>query len=219
MSSAFDQAAEVYDQGHSDDRSRAEDDGFTQPILVQDGTNIVVDGEHRWRAAQTVGLKKVPVVFTKMTPEQARIATLRHNRARGSENVSLVAMMIRDLASGDDGREVLQDMLLMAEEEIDLFLAAVPDSEAAIEVKDEIERRGGDLSPDEAADLMRQKEKEIEAEKDEEDRNSLKQDSAVYRLSLTFTNEEGKIVKAVLGDAPAENIIKLCRAATEGQAA
>ena len=28
-----------------------EEDGFTQPILVQRGTQRIVDGEHRWRAA------------------------------------------------------------------------------------------------------------------------------------------------------------------------
>jgi ParB-like chromosome segregation protein Spo0J len=89
------------------------DDGFTQPIIVQRATGQIVDGEHRWTGAiVTEGLKRrgldltpsniarlredrlavmteisdhqIPVVYVDMTAEQMRVATLRHNRARGS---------------------------------------------------------------------------------------------------------------------------------------
>src|SRR3990167_3334570 len=58
------------------------DDGFTQPIIVQknpDGSSsgIIVDGEHRWKAAKAIGYKEIPVVFVDMTVEQMRISTLR----------------------------------------------------------------------------------------------------------------------------------------------
>lgn len=83
------------------------EDGFTQPIVAvvmnQEhldspkfkgnasyslGDLVIVDGEHRWRAAGTLGLTEVPVVVTPMTPDQMRIATLRHNRARAARTLS-----------------------------------------------------------------------------------------------------------------------------------
>lgn len=89
------------------------EDGFTQPIITLPDLTIV-DGEHRWRAARHLELKQVPIVKVDMTPEQMRIATLRHNRARGSEDITLAAEVLRDLRelgaldwateSYDDGR-------------------------------------------------------------------------------------------------------------------
>lgn len=73
------------------------EDGFTTPVVVQKKTNQIVDGEHRWRAATRLGLTEIPVVFVDMTPEQQRIATLRHNRARGSEDVELTIKILQDL--------------------------------------------------------------------------------------------------------------------------
>jgi len=38
------------------------EDGFTQPILAQSSTKIIIDGEHRWRAAKAIGMTTIPVV-------------------------------------------------------------------------------------------------------------------------------------------------------------
>ena len=76
------------------------EDGFTQPVVcirTEDGRVKIVDGEHRWRAAHTLKFEEIPVVITPMTEEQAKIATLRHNRARGSEDIDLTAELLRDL--------------------------------------------------------------------------------------------------------------------------
>ena len=35
-----------------------EEDGFTQPVVAQAKTKQIVDGEHRWRAATRLRLKK-----------------------------------------------------------------------------------------------------------------------------------------------------------------
>ena len=82
-------------------RSMSED-GFTQPIVCvkhedQEGMFRIVDGEHRWRCSKELGYDEIPVVVTPMTYEQARIATLRHNRARGSEDIELTSEVLRDL--------------------------------------------------------------------------------------------------------------------------
>ncbi len=74
-----------------------QEDGFTQPIIVQQDTHEIVDGEHRWRAAHELGYEEVPVILVNMTAEQMRISTLRHNRARGSEDAQAVAAVLRDL--------------------------------------------------------------------------------------------------------------------------
>jgi ParB-like chromosome segregation protein Spo0J len=72
------------------------EDGFTTPILcLPDGT--IVDGEHRWRAAQELGFKQVPVVKVSMGDAQRKIATMRHNRARGQDDTAAVAALMLDL--------------------------------------------------------------------------------------------------------------------------
>ncbi len=54
--------------------------GFRQPIVV-DADNIIIAGHTRWKAAQKLGLKKVPVhVATELTPEQVRAYRIADNR-------------------------------------------------------------------------------------------------------------------------------------------
>ena len=74
------------------------DDGFTQPVIVgQD--DVIVDGEHRWRAATELGMTEVPVVRVDMDDARRRIATIRHNEARGSHEADLVGAILADLDS------------------------------------------------------------------------------------------------------------------------
>lgn len=101
------------------------EDGFTQPILCQKDSREIVDGEHRWRAGRELGMTQVPVVFVEMTHEQMRIATLRHNRARGSEEPDLVAKLLHELADLDV-LQWTQDSLLLDDAELARLLAGVP---------------------------------------------------------------------------------------------
>ena len=39
----------------------------------------------------------IPTVYTDMDPAQMRIATMRHNKARGSHDIELEAQLLRDL--------------------------------------------------------------------------------------------------------------------------
>ena len=59
--------------------------GFTQPIVVRKGTNEIIDGEHRWRVASILELQEIPVTFIDLTDEEMRLATIIHNKARGTE--------------------------------------------------------------------------------------------------------------------------------------
>ena len=64
---------------------------------------------------------KIPVVFVTMTPEQMRIATLRHNRARGSEDIELTAALLRDLRELG-ALDWAQDSLMLDDTEMNRLL-------------------------------------------------------------------------------------------------
>jgi ParB/RepB/Spo0J family partition protein len=96
-------------------------DGFTQPVIVRRDTNEIVDGEHRWRALKELDQSEVPVVFVDMSDEQMRVATLRHNRARGEEDFESVVKIINEIQEMG-ALEWAQDSLLMSEEDINEML-------------------------------------------------------------------------------------------------
>lgn len=101
------------------------EDGFTQPIIVQRSTNQIVDGEHRWKAAKELGLTQIPIVYVDMTPEQMKIATLRHNRARGEEDIELTANVLRDLQELG-AIDWAQDSLNLDDAEINKLIEDIP---------------------------------------------------------------------------------------------
>ena len=214
-----------------------EEDGFTQPIVavtrekvieaVNDGSltleepirddcpGMVVDGEHRWRASQALGMSKIPVVFTSMTPAQARIATLRHNRARGEEDEELVGMIMRDLR--DSGNlDHAADSLLLDETEINMLTVEMPDSEAQAIVEDKIEKGEIDVSVSgAAADEMRKTQKQIADARNEQEKEAARRDAQIYRLALVFHNDEADVVKRVLGQKPVDVVVELCKQAKQ----
>ena len=105
------------------------EDGFTQPVIVQKSTGEIVDGEHRWRASQALNMEKIPVVYVDMTDEQRRVSTLRHNRARGSEDIQLTAQVMRDLEKLG-ALDWAQDTLMLSDVEVNRLLEDVPAPES-----------------------------------------------------------------------------------------
>lgn len=104
------------------------ENGWTQPIVARDqadGTYEVVDGYHRWKmggdpevSALTGGL--VPVVVLPPTdPATARMATIRHNRARGTHHVLGMADIVADLLKLGITEEEIARRLEMDPEEVD----------------------------------------------------------------------------------------------------
>lgn len=83
------------------------ENGWTQPIVArhEDSGLEIVDGYHRWLvaadpdiAAMTDGL--VPVVeLPECEPDLARLATIRHNRARGVHHVIRMADLVAELVN------------------------------------------------------------------------------------------------------------------------
>lgn len=208
-----------------------ETDGFTQPILCLRDTRVIVDGYHRWKAAEDLGYTEVPVVFVDMTPNQARVSTLRHNRARGSEDIELVAAMLRDLEQLGEIKWA-QDELMLDDIEIQRLLEDVsaPDALAAEQFSGAWEPEGTHHATTEghereiggapayegissqASDRMRAGEKALAEAKSDEERQAALKDRAIYRIALTFSDEEAQIVKKALGDRPAETLLEMCKA-------
>lgn len=212
------------------------EDGFTQPIVCvkheeQEGMFRIVDGEHRWRCSKVLGYTEIPIVVTPMTLEQARIATLRHNRARGSEDIELTANVLRDLEQLG-ALDWAQDSLMMDDVELQRMLEDIPAPEAMAseEFGSAWVPTDNDLSEDgvdavehktqdgtmvkalsvEALNAQREMERKIAEARSEEERKMVVQETNFYRLNLVFSGEEAAIVKDTLGKNPAEQLLLLC---------
>jgi ParB/RepB/Spo0J family partition protein len=218
------------------------EDGFTQPVIAQRETKRIVDGEHRWRAASHLGMKTLPVVLVDMTPEQMRIATLRHNRARGSEDLQLSAEVLRDLEKLG-ALEWAADSLMLSDAEIEKLLADVPapdalagdqygaawtpqappiqDGAASVNAQDTgseglIQTSAVSVQ---ALEAQREQERRLASARTEEERALVRKDKTFYRINLMFSDTEAELVKGVLGDKPAERLLEICRSMTAPAAA
>jgi len=177
------------------------------------------------------------VVRTTMTPEQMRISTLRHNRARGSEDLELTAQVLRDLEALG-ALDWAQDSLMMDDIEIQRLLEDIPAPEALAEEEygeawepDKIGQEGTGIAPVEGSDYTadgktwttastsqalersREREQQLRDAHSDEQRQMIAKDTAkdFYRLSLLFYGDEAEVVKAALHEAPAEVLTALCR--------
>jgi len=114
-----------------------EEDGFTLPVVVNDGSkdpalkNMIIDGEHRWRAAGVLGMEQVPVVYKGMDEAEMRASTIRHNTARGHHDSLLEASLIKELARTMSTEE-LGDQLHIDPVELDM-LTYIADETSAME--------------------------------------------------------------------------------------
>jgi len=206
-----------------------EEDGFTQPIIVHKDSKQIVDGEHRWRASMELGIDPIPVVFVEMTPEQMKIATLRHNRARGSEDVELSAQVLRDLQELG-ALDWAQDSLMLDDTEINLLLEDIPAPEALASEEfaeawipvassdDHEDATSSSTQTIDALERVRKMEAELQQAKTDEEKQAIRRDADIFRLNMTFSGAEAEVVKQVLGDSPAQNLLELCKGAVDNVA-
>lgn len=166
-----------------------EEDGFTQPIIVQQQTNEIVDGEHRWRALKALGHKKVPVIYTTMSREQQLIATLRHNRARGNENLNMAADVIKELQQSGD-LDHAADSLLLDSLDLEIMLTMIPQSDLMMRNAGEI------LSAEEVEQSLKEERKVVERKKQEERVMALK-DQDKYTFQMEYPWTEGWVVERI----------------------
>jgi ParB-like chromosome segregation protein Spo0J len=209
-------------------------DGFTQPIVVLPDLTIV-DGEHRWRAADDLGYKEIPVVKIPMSPEQARVGTLRHNRARGSEDVRLATEVLRDLEKlgaldwaqkelglGDlELQELMSDLpaaeALAAEEFSQAWEPTPRDSTTDTgTVQAEDSMMGGiavrKASTPAAVQATREREDRIAAAPPEQREEIKREKLDVFRLQLVFHDDEADLVRETLGGQPAAKLVEILQA-------
>jgi len=112
------------------------EDGWTQPIVINPDMTIV-DGFHRWTVSGhkeiyqlTDGL--VPTVMIKPKDfNQQQMATIRHNRARGTHGVLEMSNIVNDMVkNGLSGEEIMSRLMMEKEEVVRLlFRAGIPKSE------------------------------------------------------------------------------------------
>jgi len=112
------------------------EDGWTQPIVINPDFTIV-DGFHRWTVSghkeiYSLTDGKIPTVMLEnKSKSMMQMATIRHNRARGTHGVIQMSNIVVDMAK--DGVQGEQMMLLLGMEKEEvirlLFKAGIPKSE------------------------------------------------------------------------------------------
>jgi hypothetical protein len=204
-----------------------EEDGFTQPIIVHRSSMMIVDGEHRWRAARDMGMPQVPVVFVDMTDEQMRISTLRHNRARGSEDVDLGSQVLRDLR--DLGAlDWAQDSLMLSDNELERLINDVPVASAlagetyseswtptwSTGGEDKSLDRTRNSTTDEARKIIEESTAKAAAATTSKERAEIEHGIrwyGIYRINVQFTDDDAALVRRVLEPHPAQKLYELCK--------
>lgn len=99
------------------------EDGWTQPIVINPDKTIV-DGFHRWtvsgmRDVQRLTDGMVPVVeISPGNREAQQMATIRHNRARGTHAVLRMAVIVEGMVHAGMSVEEIMFRLGMEREEV-----------------------------------------------------------------------------------------------------
>jgi hypothetical protein len=76
------------------------ENGFFGHVVVQKGTDVIIAGEHRWKAAKDAGMDEVPVVYLDVDDERARRILLTDNRTNrlGTDVAQATAALLQELA-------------------------------------------------------------------------------------------------------------------------
>lgn len=201
-----------------------EEDGFTTPAVVRKSDMMIVDGEHRWRAAQSVGMTEIPITLVEMTDAQMKISTLRHNRARGEEDAQLASAVLRDLAKSGV-LESAQDSLMLDDVEMSKLLNEIGDPEVLagdefkeqFEILKDVDGNTVDRSQVQkgtwaASDAVRKQEELLKQARSEQEKAVLKKEMmSIFRFNFSFSGDEAQILQKVLGANPAKRVLQLCQ--------
>jgi len=104
-------------------------EGVDQPVICvkgKDGKYIVVDGEHRVRAARSAGLKEIPIVVkTDWDEDKAKIETVRRNVLRGEMDKAKFTDLVNDVVANTNSpvEDIVKKMALTEDEFRDLYIA------------------------------------------------------------------------------------------------
>lgn len=88
-------------------RESLEHYGFVEPVLLRphptlEGRYEMVNGEHRWEEARTLGAETVPAVVRDLSDSDAKKLTVVLNETTGEADVVLLGRLLADLQGLDD---------------------------------------------------------------------------------------------------------------------
>lgn len=70
--------------------------------------NVIIDGEHRWKVAQELGIQEGPMVFLDNLPlHKAKALTIKLDNKRGSFDTAALQLIVTDIISTYDSSEAL----------------------------------------------------------------------------------------------------------------
>jgi DNA modification methylase len=96
--------------------------GWVGNAIVADTDGLIADGEHRWRAAQEIGLSEVPVKFFDLTDSERRLWRQELNKISGEHDSKRDALEYDHLLSNGHTDEV-NALVDAADEDLDELLA------------------------------------------------------------------------------------------------
>jgi DNA modification methylase len=98
--------------------------GWLGNHIVADSDGVIADGEHRWRAAQEIGLEEVPVKFYDISDSERRLWRQELNKISGEHDAKRDALeydYLLDSGHSDD----VQALTDAADEDLDELLAEI----------------------------------------------------------------------------------------------
>jgi len=155
--------------------------GFTKPVIVRelegaDGKKSleIIDGEHRWRAAQSLGMDMVPVLNLGTVPDKrAKEMTVVLNEIGGDPDEARLGDLLRDIQAGVDLDELLA-VMPYTQTEFEMYVEAI------------------DFSFD---SLSRGDTREPISEADTKDIESKQQSLSKRQLKLVWTGKDAKAIQ------------------------
>lgn len=98
--------------------------GWIGNAIVADETGLIADGEHRWRAAQEIGLSEVPVKFYDIDDAERRLWRQELNKISGEHDKKRDALEYQELLNSGKSDEV-NDLVSATGEDLDELLAEI----------------------------------------------------------------------------------------------
>lgn len=118
-------------------------DGFIGALLIQKGTGVIIDGEHRWICSKRLGMKTVPAIELAVDDAKAKELTIALNQKRGYFDEEKLAALVQEIAEVSNlPRKELQVVLGLTGKEIDIILDDIS-SKAEKEVAEAMEKEEG----------------------------------------------------------------------------
>jgi len=98
--------------------------GWIGNHIIADTDGMIADGEHRWRAAQEIGLSEVPVKFYEIDDAERRLWRQELNKISGTHDTKRDALEYDYLL--DSGKsDAVHDLVDAADEDLDELLAEI----------------------------------------------------------------------------------------------